>query len=80
MITRLPWLVVVAVASLVGSARAADNFDCGPGGVPDPKTSRCTCPTNKIEKTVGGISRCVLESPPIVTPKNTPMPSSFFNK
>jgi hypothetical protein len=67
--TRLSVVLTLACVSLVStSVRAADNFDCGPGGVPDPKTSKCTCPKDKIEKTTGGISRCVAK-PPVVVPK-----------
>ena len=65
-----PLLAVGSVfaLSMQALAPAAENFSCGPGGTPDPKTSKCSCPAGKIEKTTGGTSRCV-DRP--VTPKPT---------
>ncbi len=61
----LSWLLVplaIGVGTLgigVAVAPAAENFACGPGGKPNPKTAVCDCPAGKVEKTSGGTSRCV---------------------
>lgn len=59
--------LVVALGG--GVSPAAENFDCGAGGKPDPKTSKCLCGAGKIEKTTGGTSRCV--DKPVAQPKPT---------
>lgn len=52
-------LTLGALTGVAGGGFAAENFVCGPGGRPDPKTARCTCPSGKTERTSGGTSRCV---------------------
>ena len=42
----------------------ADSFACGPGGKPDAKSGKCVCPSGKIEKTDGSVSKCVTPPAP----------------
>jgi hypothetical protein len=65
--------------ALAGGASAAENFVCGPGGRPDPKTARCACPPGKSERTSGGTSRCVdatAPKPPATTSSTSNGPST----
>ncbi len=57
---RAPLLLAAFfAASIAHYAAGAENFACGAGGRPNPKSARCDCPSGKIERTVGGTSRCV---------------------
>ena len=72
-------VALVAMAAAVDLDRAvafgAENFACGDGAA-NAKTQRCDCPKGKVEKTVGGTSRCVVAPPPPVVPKPPPSASS----
>jgi hypothetical protein len=81
LLTPIALVTLGALATLAGAltggagdASAAENFVCGPGGRPDPKTARCTCPAGKAERTSGGTSRCVDAVAP--KPTATSAPSS----
>ncbi len=54
---------LAAACALAPVAIAAENFVCGPGGRPNPKTAVCNCPPGKLERTSGGTSRCVEAAP-----------------
>lgn len=65
-------LVLAPFAALVAQhADGAENFACGAGGRPNPKTARCDCPGGKVERTVGGTSRCVEKPAPTSTTTST---------
>lgn len=67
-------LLAVAASAVVPLVPAAENFACGAGGTPDPKTATCICPPGKIEKTTGGTSRCI--DKPTIKPAPSPSPSA----
>ncbi|MEO7094940.1 MAG: hypothetical protein ABI175_16900, partial [Polyangiales bacterium] len=64
---------VAALSTEALLAPAAENFACGAGGTPDPKTSKCICPLGTMGKTAGGTSRCV-DRP--IAPKAPPTTST----
>ncbi len=75
-LARLALLAAAPLLALAGGAFAAENFVCGPGGRPDPKTARCTCPAGKVERTSGGTSRCADATPTKPTTTATGAPTN----